>query len=258
MAKFLVILTLTATAVITGLHCAHSDPLTAEERNWLKEHDTVKVGAFEDYPPFGFLDKAGDAEGISVDYWMRLADKIGFRVQFQPMALARQLESLKKGEVDSLAGIFPLKERETDFDFSQPFTKINTYIYTNISNQNIQGFQDLKGLKVGAVKADSGAILAKEAGLSPREFPSYIEMVTALGKGEVDAIVLDELVAKFEISRQKLTDKIRRVDKPVYTGKMTLPVKKGGMVLLGILNKGVEAISKQEYEAIASKWLKWD
>ncbi len=67
---------------------------------------------------------------------------------------------------------------------------------------------------------------------------------------------MDELVATFEISNQKLRDKVKRVDKPVYTGKMTLPVQKGNIILLGILNKGVGSISKQEYEAIESKWLK--
>ncbi len=256
MSRFLVILALSLTALVTDLHCADADPLTSEERDWLQKHDIIKVGAFEDYPPFGFLDQARDAEGISVDYWLRLADKLGFRVKFQPMAFARQLEGLKKGEVDSLAGIFPLKEREPDFDFSQPFTEINTYIYVNIRNEKVQGLEDLKGLKVGAVKGDAGGILAKQAGLSPREFSSYIQTVSALGKGEVDAIVLDQLVASFEISKQKLQDKIRRVDKPVYTGKMTLPVQKGNKILLRILNKGVGSISKEEYEAIASKWLK--
>lgn len=256
MSRLFVILTLLLTALAPALHCADTDPLTSEERNWLQKHDIIKVGVFNDYPPFGFLDQAGDAEGISIDYWMTLANKLDLRVQFQPMAFARQLESLKSGQVDSLAGIFPLKEREQYFDFSQPFAEINTYIYVNMRNEKVQGFEDLKGLKVGAVKGDSGEIVAKAAGLSPREFSSYPETVTALGKGEVDAIVLDELVATFEISNQKLREKIRRVDKPVETAKMTLPVQKGNMILLGILNKGVGLISKQEYEAIASKWLK--
>lgn len=256
MSRLIVILTLLLTALAPALHCADTAPLTSEERGWLQKHGVIKVGAFNDYPPFGFLDQAGNVKGISVDYWRMLAKRLNFTIQFQPMAFARQLESLKNGQVDSLAGIFPLKERQQYFDFSQPFAEINTYIYVTKRSGKIQGFPDLNGLKVGAVKGDSGEILAKAAGLNPRGFPSYPETVTALGAGEVDAIILDELVATMEINNQKLQDKIIRVDKPVETSKMALPVQKGNMILLGILDKGVKSISKQDYEAIASKWMR--
>jgi two-component system sensor histidine kinase EvgS len=256
MRKSWVILTVLLTAPMLGLQCFAADPLTSAERDWVQKHGTIKVGAFNDYPPFGFVDQAGMAKGMSVDYWMTLANKLNLSIQFQPMEFARQLESLKSGQVDSLAGIFPLKEREVYFDFSEPFTEINTYIYVRMGHEKVQGFQDLKGLRVGAVKGDSGEDLARAAGLSPRGFSSYPATVAALGKGEVDAIVMDELVASFEISNQKLQEKIRRVGKPVAHGKMTLPVKKDNKMLLGILNKGIAAISRQEYETIARRWLK--
>jgi ABC-type amino acid transport substrate-binding protein len=256
MRRFLVIMTLLLTMPMLALQCFAADPLTSAERDWVQKHDIIKVGAFNDYPPFGFVDQAGNAEGISVDYWMILANKLDLKIKFEPMEFARQLESLKSGQVDSLAGIFPLKERESYFDFSKPFAEINTYIYVSKGHEKVQGFQDLKGLRVGAVKGDSGEDLARAAGLSPKEFSSYPATVAALGKGEVDAIVMDELVASFEISKQKLQEKIIRVEKPVAHGEMTLPVKKDNKVLLGILNKGISAISRQEYETIARKWLK--
>jgi ABC-type amino acid transport substrate-binding protein len=255
MSRLLVVLTFLLTALVTAPHCADTDLLTSEERGWLQKHGIIKVGVFKDYPPFGFLDEAGNSKGISIDYWMTLAKRLNLTVQFQPMEFARQLESLRGGQVDSLAGIFPLGERDRYFDFSQPFALINTYIYVRMNN-DIPSLEDLKGLKIGVVKGDSGEILAKAVGLSPRRFSSYPETVSALNKGEVDVIVLDELVATFEISNQKLRNKIRRSTAPVDIGKMTLPVRKGNVVLLGILNKGVESISKQEYEAIAGKWLK--
>ncbi len=255
MRRFLVILALSL-SVSMGLQCFAADLLTSAERDWVRKHGTIKVGAFNDYPPFGFVDQAGEVKGMSVDYWMTLANKLDLTIQFQPMEFARQLESLRSGQVDSLAGIFPLKEREQYFDFSEPFTEINTYIYVSMGHEKVQRFQDLKGLRVGAVKGDSGEALARAAGLSPREFSSYPATVAALGNGEVNAIVMDELVASFEISKQKLQEKIRRVGKPVAHGQMALPLKKDNKMLLGILNKGVAAISRQEYETIARKWLK--
>ncbi len=33
--------------------------LTAAEKNWLAQKGALQIGAFNDYPPFGFVDKNG-------------------------------------------------------------------------------------------------------------------------------------------------------------------------------------------------------
>ena len=50
-----------------------SGALTAAEQAYLKQKGTLQVGAFNDYPPFGFVDASGKAAGIAVDYWNLVA-----------------------------------------------------------------------------------------------------------------------------------------------------------------------------------------
>jgi ABC-type amino acid transport substrate-binding protein len=231
------------------------DPLSKKQRVWLEERGTLRIGVFNDYPPFGFVDKSGKPQGMSIDYWRLLSSKLGFRVEFHPSLFNNQLEGLKNGQYDSLAGIFPLAERRRFFDFSRPFTTIRTNIYVKARYSHLKDLKDLKGLKVGAVEGDSGQSIAREAGLNPLSFTTYLEAILSLAEGETDAIIMDELVVGYFASKYKLGKNIRKTGGPVDEGKMTLPVQKGNSILLGILNRGVHTVSREEWKKIEKRWL---
>jgi ABC-type amino acid transport substrate-binding protein len=234
---------------------AASDLLTNEQKDWLSRHKEVQVGAFNDYPPFGFVDATGQAQGMSVDFWNLMASRLGFKAQFHPTAFALQLEGLKTGLFDSLAGIFPLDERRKFFGFTKEYTIIATYIYVVPKYAGLKGLMDLKGLKVAGVEADSGKVIAEKAGLKPKGFTSYLSTVQALGRGEIDAIIMDELVVNYYAVQNKLENRIKRIGQPVDQGKMTLPVAKENTMLLGILQKGVSLVSSDEWLKIRQKWV---
>jgi ABC-type amino acid transport substrate-binding protein len=231
---------------------AAKNPLTKEERDWSTKHGMVQVGAFTDYPPFGFVDAKGQAQGMSVDFWNLMASKLGFKVKFHPTLFSKQLEGLK---FDSLAGIFPLEERKQPFDFTKQYTVIATNIYVRPKYDNLKGLADLKGLKVGTVEGDSGQLIAEKAGLKPIGFKSYPDAIHALGEDRIDAIIMDELVVKYYAAKYGLKGRIKKIGEPVDQGKMTLPVAKGNSVLLRILNKGVISVSAQEWTKIRHKWM---
>lgn len=230
------------------------EPLTGGEKEWLSRHKEIRVGAFNDYPPFGFVDASGQAQGMSVDFWNLLSQKLGVKVKFHPTAFAEQLEGLKNGRFDSLAGIFPLEERKKSFDFTREYAVVATRVYVRPQHAGLKGIGDLKGLKVGGVEGDSGKVIAEKANLSVKGFASYLDAVRALGKGGIDAIVMDELVVNYYAVQNKLEDKIRKIGEPVDQGKMTLPVAKGNVMLLGILDKGVSMVSPEEWLKIRQKW----
>ncbi len=232
-----------------------ADLLTKGEREWLDRHKEVQVGAFNDYPPFGFVDATGQAQGMSVDFWKLMTSKLGFQVKFHPAAFADQLEGLKKGRFDSLAGIFPLEERKKFFAFTKEYTIIATNIYVGPKYAGLKGLTDLKGLRVGGVEGDSGKVIAEKAGLNPKGFMSYLSAIQALAREEIDAIIMDELVVNYYSVQNKLEDKIKRIGQPVDQGRMTLPVAKENTILLGILQKGISLVSSEEWQKIRQKWV---
>lgn len=249
-----IVLAVLVVALVAGQIQAE-DVLTSEERSWLKEHGPIKVGAFNDYPPFGFVDEKGRAAGISIDFWRALAAKLGLKVEFIPAPFKEQLDGLKKGRFDSLAGIFPLAERARFFRFTAHYYTINTHIFVRPESSGVRGFSDLEGLRVGAVQGDSGQVLAEKSGLKVRGFTSYKDAVLALGRAEVDAIVMDDLVVLYYRAKYGWDKLIIKAGAPVEEGQMTLPVRKGDGALFNILAKGVALVPAEEVESMAKGWL---
>jgi ABC-type amino acid transport substrate-binding protein len=219
-----------------------SGSLTAAEQEWLAQKGTLRIGAFNDYPPFGFVDKSGKAVGIAVDYWTLVAESLGVKVAFTPELFADQLEGLKKGRFDSLQGIFALPEREQWFAFSKSFFAIDTSIYVDATHLDRTTLESLKGLAVAVVDGDSGQQLADDAGLTTLVVKSYPEAVKAVAAGAAQATILDQLVADYYIKKLKFAKKLKAVGEPVASSGMSMPVRKDDTVLLGILNKGIDMV----------------
>jgi ABC-type amino acid transport substrate-binding protein len=235
--------------------CGVKDPLTAEERAWLEKKGVLNIGVFEDYPPFGFLDEAKQPVGMSIDYWNLLAQKLRLKVKFSPAPFEKQLKGLESGEFDSLAGIFPLTERDKIFDFTKSFYAINTNLFIAPGLNNITSLKSLPSVPVGVVQGDSSQEVAQKAKLEVKVFTSYLETVMALANGQVKAIILDEPVVAYYIKVKGLEGKIRKVPQPVAQGSMTLPVKENNIQLLNILNKGMSLVTPQEWQTIEQKWV---
>jgi ABC-type amino acid transport substrate-binding protein len=235
--------------------CGSSSSLTAAEKEWLAQNGTLQVGAFNDYPPFGFVDGSGKAVGIAADYWKLVAERLGVKVAFTPLPFADQLEGLKQGRFDSLQGIFPLPERTQWFAFSRTYFVVDTHIYVDASHAGATTLGSLKGLKVAVVEGDSGQQLATNSGLSTLVVNGYQQAVEAVASGAVQAMILDQLVAEYYINSLKVSDKVKVAGDPVASGEMTMPVGKGDTMLLGILNKGIALVGAGEVKAISDKWL---
>ncbi|MCF8032557.1 MAG: transporter substrate-binding domain-containing protein [Desulfarculaceae bacterium] len=234
---------------------AGGDPLSPAQRQWVKKHAPIKVGVFKDYPPFGFVDEQGKVQGISIDFWRLLSQKVYVPVSFECADFNGQLQGLKSGRFDSLAGIFYLPSRAKHFDFTKAYYIINTYIWVGPGQPVPQGWAGLEYLTVGVVKGDSGQVLAEQHGLKPRLYRDYPAVVDALARGEVEAMVMDQLVAAYFLRKRNLQGMVRHTKAPVDSGRMSLAVAKGNRMLMDILKKGVALISQEEIRDIELRWL---
>lgn len=256
--NFFWILSLISLICLLGLTACSpkaKDPLTPEERAWLEKKGVINIGVFEDYPPFGFLDEAKQPVGMSIDYWNLLAQKLNLKAKFSPASFGKQLKGLESGELDSLAGIFPLAERQQSFDFTKSFYALNTNLFIAPGLNHVTSLKNLPFVPVGVVEGDSSQEVAKQAGLEMKVFTSYQETVMALANGQVKAIILDDPVVAYYTQVKGLAGKIRKIPDPVAQGWMTLPVKKGNIQLLNILNKGMSLVSPQEWQTVEQKWV---
>lgn len=233
------------------------DPLTRDERAWLKEHGPILVGADLTYHPFSFVGADGQAEGICAGLWRAMGKKLGFEVRFEALNDEVELERLNSGALDSSTGMFPLGARKKTLDFSEPFYPVTAAIFVTSRAQGVRGMEDLPHLKVGAVKDDSGAAILLKNNITPVLFDSYKACVLALGQNQVQAVVMDDPVMLYWRNRLKLGERISwaQGNAVVERNDLALPVKKGNTVLLAIINKGLALMAGSEMQRLKERYL---
>lgn len=234
---------------------AKDDPLTLSQRKWLTEHGTVVVGMFKDYPPFGYITASGNVEGFSVDLWRLLARKLNMRVELRPSSFSDQLYGLRTGAFDSLAGIFPIKERERWFAFSSTYFHLNCAAFVKTSDTASTSLSELRGKKhVFAVEGDAAVAEAQRFGVKPTLVRDFSEAIDRFLQHEGGGLVMDVPTAMHYLREKDVEDEVRMLPNPVSSGQLTLPVRKGNRVLLSILNSGLSMITMQEWQSLCQKW----
>ncbi|GAA5484774.1 transporter substrate-binding domain-containing protein [Haloferula sargassicola] len=80
------------------------------------------VVAVREVPPFAMKDQGGNWEGLSVDLWQDVADKLNLNFTWQEMPLGETLDGIRDGSVDiGAAALTITAAREETMDFSHPY-----------------------------------------------------------------------------------------------------------------------------------------
>lgn len=99
-------------AAVTQVHARSTLPA---------EGSALKVGITE-VPPFVMQTEDGRWEGISIDLWQEVAERINREFEWVPMSFNELLNATEKGEIDVAVGALTMTaDRESRFDFSHPF-----------------------------------------------------------------------------------------------------------------------------------------
>jgi len=235
-----------------------SIPLTAEERAWLAQHPTIRVGGEVDWAPFDFVDESGRYGGIANDYLQVIGDAIGveFEVTTDP-SWDVLLGMLRDKSIDVLPAIYYAREREAFMLFTAPYAHVTEFIYARVGDTSIATLDDLAGRRVAVVTGYSIEQVLRS------DYPD-IELVTApniqeslkkLVIGEVDAFIGDIASTSYNIRANSLVGIAPVAPAPFREPSVHMGVRADWPLLASILSKGVAAISTEEAGAIRQKWL---
>ncbi len=234
-----------------------SQPLTADEKQWLVSHGPIIYGADKNSPPLRYVDsETGQYKGVTVDLIQMLSIELGTEIDFKPLVFNDALESLKTSQTD-LMDIFPSTERASYFLFSDPIYNIRGVILVPAGNTTIKNYTSLNHKRVAVVNGDY-AIEYLNANLPGITFIKANDMEHAIGllmDGHADCVVGDEPVVSYFIDNMKLGDKTDIIDNPLYEKGVVLAIPKSEPKLLNIVNKGVLSLKeKRVAEKIQQKW----
>ncbi|AIM16208.1 amino acid ABC transporter substrate-binding protein [Bacillus sp. X1(2014)] len=223
-----------------------------------KKDDTLIIGIDDKFAPMGFRDKNNQIVGFDIDYAKATAEKMGMKVKFQPIDWKTKEAELSSGRIDLIWNGYTITdERKKKVLFTKPYLK-NAQVVVTLNDSNIEKLDDLKGKVVGLQSLSSAADALDEAPIKEKiktvtEFADNIQALTDLKSGRLDAVIIDEVVANYYMTKEKETFKV--LDESLAPEEYGVGVKKGNEELLNKLQKALDELNEDGTAAeISKKW----
>lgn len=200
-----------ATAVVTGCGDDDDDEAATEESTDTTDEGTasadletieegiLSVGTDAPFPPFE-IGKPEDADfgGYDIDVMNAIAEQIGLEAEYTNTGFNAIFRDTANGLFDTAAAASTITaERENVVDFTDPYYEAQQALLV-AEDSDIATVDDLGDAIVGAQDGTTGETYANDetdAG-EVRGFPQGPDAVNALVTGQVDAVIIDEPVAK--------------------------------------------------------------
>ncbi|WP_318662028.1 amino acid ABC transporter substrate-binding protein [Treponema sp.] len=165
------------------------------------------IGLDDAFPPLGFRDENNEIVGYDVDLAREVALRLGKEFVAQPINWSAKEQELATGRIDCIwSGFTMTPERLEAMAFTKPYLN-NAQVVVVKKGSNVKTLADLSGKIVG-VQSESSAQDAindaPEFKESLKKIIEFSENVTALNDleiGNVDAVVLDLVVADYMITQ---------------------------------------------------------
>lgn len=230
--------------------------LSEKEKQWLKQHPVVTVGANNNWPPFNFSED-GQHSGISNEYLKILSKEFGIQFQVESSLWSIALQKAKDKKVDILDCAGKTKEREAYFNFSEPYIKIDTIIAVRKDNTDIMDIKDLFGKSVALTK---NSFIHEQL---QQRFPkvkfhlvdSNELALQAVSLGQADAYIGNLVVAGHFIEKNLISNLKIVNQTPFKKTSLTIAIRKDWPELQSMINKVLVAISPEQHKEIVAKWM---
>ena len=224
----------------------------------LKENNTLVIGIDDKFAPMGFRDENNEIVGFDIDYAKAAAEKMGTKFKFQPIDWKTKESELNSGRIDFIWNGYTItNERKNKVLFTKPYLK-NAQVVVTLADSPITKLNDLEGKVVGLQSLSSASDALNANPIKSKikivtEFADNVSALSDLKSGRLDAVVIDEVVIKYYMSKEKDTFKV--LNESLSPEEYGVGVKKGNEALLKKLQKALNEMNEDgTAEKISKKW----
>lgn len=215
----------------------------------------LKVGTEVTFPPFEFREEGSkEITGFDMDLIRAIGKKLDMEIQILDMDFEALIPAVKRGNLNlAIAGVTITPDRQKIVDMSDPYYTSGLCVVVSKGNTAIQKPEDLKGRTVGVQIGTTGEDKAKQlAGEMVRSFKSNEEVFRALKEKSVEAVIIDEPVARFFINRHHPDAVI--VGQTFEKESYGIVMRRHGELTLKVNKALAELKQSGEYDTIYEKW----
>jgi len=149
---------------------------------------TVRMGTEGAYPPYNFLNDAGEVDGFEREVGDELCKRAELKCEWVTNDWDSIIPNLTSGNYDTIiAGMSITEEREEVVDFTQNYIPPSTSAYVAKGGATV----DLEGGVIAAQTSTLQSGYIAESGATLLEFATFDETVAAVMSGEADAVFAD-------------------------------------------------------------------
>ena len=203
--------------VLVGCNNSAGNASGGEDNSWTEVEKSGKLilGRDTAFPPMGYRDEqSGELVGFDLDVATEVCARLGLELVKQPINWKNQVNEINNDNVDCLwNGMSKTEGREQTLNLSIPYMKNNQIILVK-QDAPYQNMADRAGKNLG-VQAGSSA---EEALNASTEFKNslgdiinlddYSKAIMEMKNGTIDAIAIDEVVARYYLTKEPNTYRI--------------------------------------------------
>ena len=209
MVKFFTAILILIAVIFTG--CGGDKtaaPVKTDESSTFNKVEKIVIGIDDEFAPISFHNERHALIGFDIDLATEAAKRMGVEIEFKPIDWDKKKEAITSGNVDMIwNGLDITEERKEYMIFTRPYMDDRQILLVKEGNdQNIHSEGDLEGKIVGVQAGSTSDDYISEDSRknSLKDYKTYVkfaDLVDALKNGEIDVLVCDELIARYEVKR---------------------------------------------------------
>ena len=212
----------------------------------------------------GFEEKNGQYTGFDIDLAQAVSEKLGFKVQFQPIDWDMKETELQNGTIDAIwNGYSATDKRREKVAFSIPYME-NQQVLVAKKSQHIHSVEDMKDKTLGAQAGSSGYLdFEAQSNLlknrvkdqKANQYQSFNEALIDLKNDRIDALLIDRVYANYYLQSEGILNDYNVFSAGFESESFAVGVRPSDKRLLTALNQAfIELYKEGKFQEISQKW----
>jgi PAS domain S-box-containing protein len=180
--------------------------ILASTRVWAQDSlRTIIIGGDYNYPPYEFINEAGEPDGYNVELSKAIAAQLGFKPVFKLGKWAQVRAWLDEGEIDLIQGMAFSLERAQILHFSNAHTLTWRGIFIR-KGSKIKSETDLINASIVIQQGDIAGDYLRQINFQGlvSEVPTQDDALKLLNQGDFDAAIVNYMMGMYIVQQHQL------------------------------------------------------